>query len=137
MADIRIGNLTESVIISVRDSTKPDPEGWVNAEIAVKVRAWFGRYAAQFLEDDFQAFAAELRPLSEHLAPPAGLESTDGYLNITMTRDELGHVDVRGEAWDTPRWGAHLEFSFEMDQTYLTPLLASIETLLHQFDGAK
>ena len=136
MTEIRIGRTSEEVTIRLRDSEKPDPEGWVNADVALKMHAWSGLFAAQFLEDDFGVFAQDLRRLSDGLAPPAQLFSTDGYLEITLTRDELGHVDVTGEAWDTPRWGAHLEFSFQIDQTYLPPILSSVESVLEQFRRA-
>ena len=29
----------------------------------------------------------------------------DGYLDLKLTRDGLGHVVASGEAWDRPRWG--------------------------------
>jgi hypothetical protein len=105
----------------------------VNAEVAVRMHVWSARYAAQFLEDDFHEFADGLRMLSESPSKPAILFSSDGYPDLTLTRDELGHVDVKGEAWDTPRWGAHLEFAFQIDQTYLPPVIASIESMLRLF----
>ena len=136
MTDIRIGRTSEEVIIRLGDSAKPDAEGWVDAEVALKMHSWSGHFPAQFLEDDFGVFAEGMQGLSEGLAPPAHLFSTDGYLEITLTRDELGHVEVTGEAWDTPRWGAHLGFSFQIDQTSLPPILASVESVLEQFRNA-
>ena len=131
MTEIEIGSPSEGVVVSVRESQKPDPEGWVDAEVAVKVGAWSGRYAAEFLEDDLSRFVEGLKVLSESPST-AVLSSMDGYLDLTLTRDGLGHVVVSGEAWDRPRWGAHLAFTFEIDQTYLPAMLTSAELALRQ-----
>ena len=47
------------------------------------------------------------------------LSSTDGYLDLTMKGDGLGHIAVTGEGWDRPRLGSHLEINYEIDQTFL------------------
>jgi hypothetical protein len=134
MAEILIGSASEGVTIAVRDGQSPrQSEGWVEGEVTLKVAAWSGRYAAQFLEDDLHEFAAGLRKIVEAASEPALFSSADGYLDLKLTRDELGRVAVTGEAWDTPRWGTHVEFAFEIDQTYLPPILASLESLLQQF----
>jgi hypothetical protein len=114
MAEIQIGSPSEGVTISVKDSQNPaQAEGWVNGEVVVKVAAWSARYAAQFLEDDFHEFAGSLRALIEEApSQPASFFSSDGYLDLKLTSDELGHVNVMGEAWDRrkqwERWSALL-----------------------------
>ena len=56
------------------------------------VGAWSGRYDANFHETDFQRFAAELDRLSETLSGSSVLDSMDGFLDLTLTGDGLGHI---------------------------------------------
>ncbi len=141
--EILIGSQHEGVTVSVGDDQLPDSEGWVDSEVMVRAGAWSGRYGAQFLKDDFSLFVRGLAALEERFVrglaaleeppPSAVLASTDGYLDLTLTASsKLGHVAVSGEAWGTPRYGAHLELSFEIDQTYIKPILVSVEALLRQ-----
>jgi hypothetical protein len=37
---------------------------------------------------------------------------------------------VEGAAWEHPPGGSHLRIDFEIDQTFLLPLLASVETVV-------
>ena len=103
--EIRIGSQSEGVLVALRHPQDIErSEGWIDAEVEVRAGAWRGHYAAQFLHDDLVAFAEGLCSLEEP-GRQAILSSTDGYLDLQLTRDELGHVEVSGEAWDTPRWG--------------------------------
>jgi hypothetical protein len=129
MTDIRIGDDDEGISIRVFDDWK---DGWVHAEVVVKSGAWSGRYAAEFHQTDFSQFAADLGALYSVLSGAATLSSMDGYLDLTLTGDGLGHISVAGAAWDRPAFGSHLEVSYEIDQTYLPAILASVESVLRQ-----
>jgi hypothetical protein len=132
MAELRIpGDGGDGVSIMIRERGHRDPrsEGWLDAEVVVKLGAWSGRYLAQFHEDDFLPFAEGLEELSATLTGEAVLSSLDGYLDLTLAGDGLGHISVMGEAWDRPKVGSHLVFSYEMDQTALPPLQASLASL--------
>ena len=54
--------------------------------------------------DDLSWFVEDLKVISE-TPSTAVLSSMDGYLDLKLTRDGLGHVVASGEAWDRPRWG--------------------------------
>lgn len=132
MAEVVIlGDGGEVVSISLAERQQPDPrsEGWLDAEVAIKVGAWSGRYAAKFHEDDFLRFSEEVDELHVRLEGEATLSSLDGYLDLTLTGDGLGHISVVGEAWDRPRWASYLVLSFETDQTALPPIRASLASL--------
>lgn len=132
MAELRIpGDHGEGVTIAIREREHRDArsEGWLDAEVLVNLGAWSGRYSAQFHENDFSPFAAKLEELRATLTGDATLSSLDGYLDLTLTGDGLGHISVMGEAWDRPRVGSHLLFSYETDQTALPALQASLTSL--------
>jgi hypothetical protein len=135
MMDVQISNASERIVISVAMAVHDvahRSEGWANSEVAVNLGPWSGRYAAQFHGTDFSSFATESKQLISTLDGVAGMSSLDGYLNLTLTGDGLGHVAVAGSAWDRPGWGSHLEISFEIDQTYLPDLLASVEEVIER-----
>lgn len=132
LAVLRIaGDGGDVVTISVPERQRRDPrsEGWVDAKIAIKVGAWSGRYAAQFHENDFLQFAEKLDALHTSLKGEAKLSSLDGYLDLTLTGDGLGHVSIVGEAWDRPRVGSHLVLSYHVDQTALPQLQGALAAL--------
>lgn len=132
MAELRIaGDGGDAVSISVPERKQRDPrsEGWVDAEVTIKAGAWSGWYAAQFHEDDFLRFAEMLDELQTSLKGEATLSSLDGYLDLTLTGDGLGHISVVGEAWDRPRVGSHLVLSYETDQTALSQLQGELASL--------
>jgi hypothetical protein len=62
----------------------------------------------------------------------AMLSSTDGYLDLRMEGDGLGHIAVTGEGWDRPRLGSRLEINYEIDQTFLPPAIAAVEEVLRE-----
>jgi hypothetical protein len=130
--ELMIGGETEGVTLVVEDNARPDREGWFNAGVTIRVGAWSGRYAAHFQRDDLASFAKGLREMAES-GSLAELSSTDGYLDVRLARDHLGHISVTGEAWDKPRWGAHLVFAFDIDQTYVRSMRVSAEAILASF----
>jgi hypothetical protein len=132
--EIIIGDRSAGVIVSVPDK-ESDAEGWVHATVSLELGAWKGRYAAQFHIDDFSHFASGVAALSSSLEGEALLSSMDGYLEVRLTGDGKGHVEVKGEAWDRPRWGTHLEFEFAIDQTYLSAILTSTNAISQHLAG--
>jgi hypothetical protein len=139
MSEIIIGDRSEGVIVSVPQAqgSRSLAEGWADAEVAVQLGAWAGRYAAQFHVDDLSHFGSGVAALSATLTGEALLSSMDGFLDVHLTGDGKGHVAVKGEAWDRPRWGTHLGFEFEIDQTFLPAILASVEASLTDLEARK
>jgi hypothetical protein len=132
VAEVRIAGSTDDgvwITIVEREHRNPRSEGWLDAEVRVSLGAWSGRYAARFHEDDFPPFARQLEELHATLVGEARLSSLDGYLDITLTGDGVGHITIAGEAWDRPRWASHLVIAYEMDQTELPQLRASLASL--------
>ncbi len=132
MTTITVGGESGSIVLSIAD---PKPrtdrsEGWLACDIAVHIDGWKGRYAGQFHEWDFVAFAEGLRGLSSTLSGEARLSSLDGYLDVNLSGDGLGRISVVGEAWQQPRHGTHLEFAFELDQSDLRGIEATLATLI-------
>jgi len=132
--ELKIGDDRTFVIISLPDTShaaRARSEGRLtDTEISVDVGAWSGRYGAHFHETDFSTFARGLETLSGTLSGDAELSSLDGYLDLTLTGDGLGHISVRGTAWDTPRLGSHLEISFDIDPTYIPEMRKSVWAIL-------
>jgi hypothetical protein len=105
VAELRIpGDGSDGVTIAIpeRDQCDARSEGWLDAEVWVKLGTLSGRYSAQFHEDDFSPFAEKLGELHTTLKGDATLSSLDGYLDLTLTGDGLGHISVVGETVGPP-----------------------------------
>jgi hypothetical protein len=137
--EIKLGDappsITIDVLLTARSSTD-HAEGWAPSDVAIKLGAWSGHFRANFHALDFSTFLEGLRPLSATLRGVAALSSTDGYLDLSLVGDGLGHVAVTGEAWDRPRIGSHLEVSYEIDQTFLPRAIAVLEDVLREMRNA-
>jgi hypothetical protein len=133
------GDGSDGLTISIpeRDHRDARSEGWLDAEVWVKLGAWSGRYSAQFHEDDFSPFAEKLEGLHTTLMGEATLSSLDGYLDLTLTGDGLGHISVVGELWDQPRVASHLVVSYNTDQTALPALRTALASLAAYLDRTR
>jgi hypothetical protein len=57
----------------------------------------------------------------------------EGQIAFSLAGDGNGHVRVQGEAVDTPGGDNRLQFSFDIDQTYLPQICRSLEVILAAF----
>lgn len=99
MAELRIPCVgSDGVTISIpeRDFRDAGSEGRLDTEVWVKLGAWPGRFLAQLHEDDFSPFGEKLEERHTTLKGNATLSSLDGYLDLTLTGDGLGHISVVG-----------------------------------------
>jgi hypothetical protein len=67
------------------------------------------------------------------LSGEALLDTIEGWLDLRLTGDGRGHVDLHGQLVDAPSDGNSLEFRLSLDQTYLPPLMAELRAALGQF----
>jgi hypothetical protein len=57
----------------------------------------------------------------------------EGQVAFSLAGDGQGHVRVQGEAADTVGGDNRLQFSFDIDQTYLPGICTSLEVILAAF----
>jgi hypothetical protein len=87
---------------------------------------------AILMTTDIDQFRVELNALSETLTGEATLGSLEPQLKATLKAQSLGHIVVEVEI--SPD---HLEqfhrFTFNLDQSYLPPLIAACERILERY----
>ena len=71
--------------------------------------------------------------MNQLLTGQAKFATLEGWIEIDMSIDHLGHVMARCKLLDEPGFGNRLECTFNLDQTYLPPILAGLETIIDAF----
>ena len=100
---------------------------------ALSVRSGvFGLHGYRFFFEGLERFLRELQRLYKSLSGAARLQTTyeDPYIEITGT--EHGHVRVHGYIVTYVTDREELRFSFTADQTFLPPLINSVEMVVRE-----
>ena len=123
----------EHVIIRLLGGGGPDSEGWLSSEIDVAAGVWAGRFPAALRAIDFHEFLAQLRKLHRDLKGKARFETLEDQLRLTLTGDDLGHVDLAGVAIDHSSLRNELRFQLAFDQSYLPNIMQQLEEIAATF----
>ena len=134
-----IGNAErERVVITVLGREHPsaqdfDDGNWLVARVAVAAGAWSGECRASLRSEEFAALLAGVRELERTLRGEAAFAPLEPWLTLRLEGDGLGHVTVSGRADDDVAIGNKLHFHFELDQTYLGPLIKDLEAVMTEY----
>ena len=104
---------------------------WVACELEVAAGGFRGAFRADLRSEEFQAFLEEVEGLSRTLDGAASFSTMEEQIAFSLAGDGQGHVRVQGEA--VTHGGNRLQFSFEIDQTYLPQICRSLEVILAAF----
>jgi len=135
MTKVCIGSPTgEHVSIEVLsyqypDLTDVDDGNWLFSQISVRAGMWQGSVQATLRTEDFPEFYRQIKELYQNPVSTAKYETLEGWLNLTLSGDRFGHINIEGSALDAPGIGNELRFHFQIDQSYLPAILASLEAL--------
>lgn len=130
---IRVGQRdTEHVVIDILDQV-PDDYGWLNAEVAVSVGAWSGRFGACLRTPDFPRFRQQLEHLLANPSATASFTTLEQQLELKFLGNLLGHIKVEGQAVDQAGVGNRLQFSLDIDQSYLPDLINELLAVERRF----
>ena len=78
------------------------------------------------------SFRDELAVLNLRLEGVAHLRCLEPYIDAKITSRSLGHLDVVVDATPDPMTQTH-RFTFDLDQSYLPPLIAQCDQILRDF----
>ena len=106
---------------------------WIVCEIEISAGGFRGRFSADMRSEEFHAFMEQVSELARTIEGAATFTTMEGQLAISLTAAADGRVKVAGEALDLAGSENRLEFSFDVDQAYLTALARSLELLLAAF----
>jgi hypothetical protein len=113
-----------AVEITNRSLTEP----WLRGSLDIKAGPWSGRFLVSFHKGELRQFALEIEKLYRDLVGPAELNTMEQNLRVGLSGDAKGRIVLEGRAQDSSFSGTHLVFRFEMDQTELPAIAASLRT---------
>jgi hypothetical protein len=109
-------------------------KNWVKTKVTVKGGKFTGQYSGDFMTVDFEKFKQELSRLYDNLKGKASFNDLEGYLELKITGDGIGHFEVDVKACDQPGVNAsELTFTMGFDQTELKELVNQIDRITKQF----
>ena len=88
----------------------------------------------QYYFDTLKRFAKEIETISKSLKGSATLRPEYEPEFIRFEAALRGHITVSGEIRESTGCGQCLKFTFQTDQSYLPPLLKSLEAVLKSFE---
>ena len=110
-------------------------DGWFSADVDVVVGAFRGGYSADFNSWAFSDFHAELEKLYRTLSGSAVFTSYEQQLELTLTCNVTGQIQVCGEATDYAGTGNRLSFRLGIDQTFLPTILNDLRQSQRSIKG--
>lgn len=116
------------------ESNIDQERNWVKTHVTVKGGKFSGQYSGDFMTVDFENFRKELSRLYDNLKGTANFNDLEGYLELRVTGDGIGHFEMAVKACDKP--GVHaseLTFTIGFDQTELKGLIEQLDRITKQF----
>ena len=106
---------------------------WLTCRIEAAVGGFKARVDADLRSEEFVELHDQLSAINERLSGEAKFTTLEGWLAMDMSIDRLGHVTARCELLDEPGVGNRLDFTLNLDQTYLSPILAGLKAIILAF----
>lgn len=109
-------------------------KNWVKTQVTVKGGKFSGQYTGEFMTVDFEKFKQELSRLYDNLKGTANFNDLEGYLELKITGDGIGHFEVNVTACDQPGLNAsELTYTLTFDQTELKELVNQLDRITKHF----
>jgi hypothetical protein len=125
----------ERVAVSVLRPERPDNE-WLIVQVEVTAGGFRGSTSAHIRTSELAGFAAQLQPLYQTLSGTARFETLEGQLELHLTGDGKGHINLEGLVRDQCGRGNHLNFHLEFDQSQLAQSIKELDAALSAY-GAR
>lgn len=109
-------------------------KNWIKTQVTIKGGKFSGQYTGDFMTFDFEKFKQELSILYDNLQGTANFNDLEGYLELKITGDGIGHFEVDVKACDQPGVNAsELTFTMGFDQTEIKDLVNQLDRITKQF----
>lgn len=109
-------------------------KNWIKTQVTIKGGKFSGQYTGDFMTVDFEKFKQELSILYDNLQGTANFNDLEGYLELKITGDGIGHFEVDVKACDQPGVNAsELTFTMGFDQTEIKDLVNQLDRITNQF----
>jgi hypothetical protein len=115
------------------DFGQPGEDDWLACAVVVDVPGFHGQFDCQLMRCDLEQFRSELANAVTAVGQSVEvrLVSTDPGIDLRFMVNRLGQIKGRYELQNYDAPGSPALFgSFEMDQTFLEPLLVQVDGVL-------
>lgn len=124
----------EPIELMQYDSDLDWDKNWIKTRVTVKGGKFSGQYMGEFMTIEFEKFKREFTELYDNLSGTAKFSDLEGYLELKINGDGIGHFEVNIRACDQPGpYAKELCFTMSFDQTELKELTHQIEKITKQF----
>jgi len=114
-------------------SGEPSDDNWLIVQIEVSAGGFRGNTDADIMTGEMARFASQVRPLYDTLSGVADLNTLEGQLQLHLSGDGKGHIDLEGEVHDHAGIGNRLRFSFQFDRSQLAQSIRQLDAVLLAF----
>lgn len=109
-------------------------KNWIKTQVTIKGGKFSGQYFGDFMTVDYEKFKQELSILYDNLQGTANFNDLEGYLELKITGDGIGHFKVDVKACDQPGVNAsELTFTMGFDQSEIKDLVNQLDRITNQF----
>ena len=115
------------------DLSDPTEEGWMTCHVTAEVPGFAGVFNCWLWRCDLQGFRSQLADMIAHVGRPSSAElvGTEPGIDLRLSMDAMGRIEGRYTLQHFDALGSPaLAGGFEMDQTYLAPLLGQVDKSL-------
>ena len=106
---------------------------WLNARVTVSVGGFKGLLGGYLRAEEFLRFRGEIEKLNNTLSGKATFSTMEEWISFSLTGDGRGHVILKGQVRDRPGSENTLNFTIELDQTFLPQILKGLDKTIKLF----
>lgn len=106
---------------------------WLNARVTLSVGGFKGLLGGYLRPEEFLRFREEIATLNNNLSGKASFSTMEEWFSIKLTGDGKGHLILKGQVRDRPGSENTLNFTIELDQTFLPEILKGLDKTINIF----
>jgi len=126
-------NESGRTILYVNVIEKEDGEGWLKAMVCFNDYGFSAIFEISLMLNDLYAFVDQLKPFQNSLTGTASFSNIEDNINVTLSSDGLGHVEINGMLQHTHDPDLKMLFVIKSDQTFLPELITECDQILQHY----
>jgi hypothetical protein len=108
-------------------------DNWLTVKIQVCAGGFSGKVDAAILTGELASFLAQLRSLCEALIGTVQLTTLEEQLELRLSGDGKGDIELEGNVSDQSGIGNRLQFRLQFDQSQLGASIRELERVISEF----
>ena len=108
-------------------------DNWLTVQVSVSAGGFRGSADAAILTGELAAFYTDLRAIEDNLKGAAEFKTLEEQLNLKVTGDGKGRIELAGVFADQPGIGNRLHFTLRFDQSELSKSIRELQKITAEF----